>query len=70
LLPGEAITGDVCAKLLLPECGSGFWGCGVAAARVAMPEATVYEDYLATGREYQIRFTGQAGDMKPVAVAQ
>jgi hypothetical protein len=37
---------------------------------MAVPEATVYKNYLATGREHQIRFAGQGGDMKPVAVSE
>jgi len=37
---------------------------------MAMPEATVYKNYLAAAREDQIRFTGQTGDMKPVSVSE
>lgn len=35
-----------------------------------VPEAAVYKDYLATGREDQVGPTGQVGSMKPVPVTK
>ena len=70
LLPCTAVARDVCAKLLLPKRHSSFWRCGIAASQMAMPEAAVYEDDLATGREHQIRLAGQAGNMKPITISK
>jgi len=35
-----------------------------------MPETAVYENYLASAWEYQIRLAGKAGNMKPVAITK
>lgn len=56
-------------ELRLPEFRAGGWDGGVAAARMAMPEAAMYENDCPVLRKYEIRSTRKALRVQLVAEA-
>lgn len=54
-------------EFFLPEVESMFWGGGIPAVLMPMPEATVDETYCAVSCQDQIRFSGQPPGMETVA---
>jgi len=62
-----AIPINIAIKLFIPESMIGFRSCGIAATLVAMPKATVNEDYCIVPAKHDIRTTWKLTDVEPVA---
>ena len=63
------IIGNIALKFLLPPFGAGFWGGGLFATPMPMPEASVDEDDGFVFRQNNVRFAGQGGHVLAEAVA-
>lgn len=65
-----AVVRDVPRELVRPEFPVAFWGGGVLAALVPVPEAAMDEDHGAVLGQYDVGFAGEIRNMEPKAVAR
>lgn len=60
----------VAIQLLCPVSIIRGWPCGVRAARMLMPEASMHEDCGASAGENYVRIAGQVFPVQPVTIAR